>query len=122
VVPRRVPGRSADGRRWDLLVDRGGVTAVTTAGTVAAARVSPSDGRAAVAVWTAGTDLPQGLRAQLVAQALAHPVVRARPSVLVTLPRGDVEALDEARRRLVPSHTHVAGSTCLVEGRLPGAR
>ncbi|MGZ4483191.1 MAG: hypothetical protein ACXVX8_13310 [Blastococcus sp.] len=113
---RRIPGHSADGRRWELLADSTGVAAVTPAGTVADAHVSERDDQVVVEFWADGTDLPHELSAELVRQAFTHPAVRADRPVLVCVPRRNGGVIADARRHVRDARTRAAGVTCLMEG------
>ncbi|MGY1692471.1 hypothetical protein [Geodermatophilus sp. SYSU D01105] len=119
--PRRIPGGTPDGRRWELLVEPTGVTVVMSAVAVAEAHVWEPDGEVVVEFWADGPDLPDPLSAQLVEQAFAHPAVRAHRPILVCAPRQDGTLVQEARRRIEGARTRAAGTTCLMEGRVgPG--
>ena len=59
---------------------------------------------------------------RLVDEAFAHPAVRARRPILVTLPRGDSAVLQEVEAHVDGALSRVAGVTCLVEGRVRAAR
>jgi hypothetical protein len=116
--PRRTSGRSADGRRWELLTDPGGVTAVTSTGTVGEARVSVRGEQIVVELWADGPDLPPELGAQVVNEAFSLPAVEAHRPVLVCVLQRDGALLDEARRHVQDARTRAAGVTCLIEGRI----
>ncbi|MGY1642288.1 hypothetical protein ACI782_14355 [Geodermatophilus sp. SYSU D00703] len=116
--PRRIPGGSPDGRRWELLVEPTGVTVVMSESAVAEAHVREPDGEVVVEFWVDGPDLPDPLSAQLAAQTFAHPAVRAHRRILVCVPRSDAVLLREARQRIEGARTRAAGTTCLVEGRV----
>jgi hypothetical protein len=116
--PRRTVGRSADGRQWELLTDPGGVAAVTSAGTVAEARVSQRDEQVVIELWADGPDLPPELSAQLISHAFSLPAVEAQRPVLVCVPRRDGAMLTHARRHVDGARTRAAGVTCLIEGRI----
>jgi hypothetical protein len=116
--PRRIPGRSADGRRWELLTARTGVTAVTTSGTVAEARVSERGDVVVLEFWTDAPGLPPELCGALVAEAFALPAVRPHRRALVCVPQRDGALLTHVRRRVTDDLARAAGVTCLVEGRV----
>ena len=116
--PPRAPGRTADGRLWELVSDDTSVTAVTSAGTVAEARVSESAERVVVEFWAEPTDLPPDLTGSRVAEAFALPAVRPRRPVVVCVPRRDGTVLAQARRFVQEPMVRTAGVTCLIEGRV----
>ena len=60
-------------------------------------------------------------RREVVDSVFDDPRINGADHVTVTVPRGDVEALDRVRSRLDDEHTRSAGSTVLVEGRPSGA-
>jgi hypothetical protein len=114
---REIPGRSPDGRQWDLVAEPGGVVAVMGPRTVAEARLSAADQGIVVEFWADDADLPPDLAAALVAQAFAHPAVTADRPVVACVPRRAGELLDLARRHVRGARVRAAGVTCLVEGR-----
>jgi hypothetical protein len=114
----RTTGCSVDGRRWELLTSPTGVTAVTSAGTVAEAHVSERDGRVVVEFGALEPGLPPELSADLVAHAFALPAVGPPRPVLVCVPRRGGELLVHARRYVQGAQTRAAGVTCIVEGRI----
>ena len=114
--PRRI-----DGRAWELLTSRAGVTAMGGAGRLAVAQVAEDRERVVVDIRPDVPVLPADLGALLVAQAFAHPAVRARRPALVTLPRGESGVLEEVLAHLDGASARVAGVTCLVEGRVRAA-
>jgi hypothetical protein len=116
--PRRLPGRAADGRRWELLTARQSVTAVTAAGTVAEAHVSERADVVVLEFWTDTTGLPAELPAQLVDATFTLPAVRPHRPVVVCVPQRDGNLLAQARRRVADARTRSAGVTCLIEGRV----
>ena len=117
-LPRRTSGRSADGRGWELLTDPGGVTAVTSTGTVGEARVSVRGEQVVVELWADGPDLPPELGAQVVDEAFLLAAVEAHRPVLVCVLQRDGALLDQARRHVQGARTRAAGVTCLIEGRI----
>jgi hypothetical protein len=60
--------------------------------------------------------------AGVVAEAFAHPAVRAHRPVLVVVPRGDTDLIDAVRCRVAAASSRVAGVTCLIEGRVGAPR
>src|SRR6185437_4656924 len=87
--PRRIRGHSGDGRSWELLTSRAGVSVVGEVGRLAEAQVGEEADRVVVDIRPELLGLPADLVARLVDEAFAHPAVRARRPILVTLPRGD---------------------------------
>jgi hypothetical protein len=116
--PRRVSVRSADGRRWDVQTSARETVATSPGGTVAGATIQDRDERVVIQFWTSPA-LPRELRAQLVEATFAHPAIRGRRPVLLSVPVGDSEVLVGARNRLEDPCSRVAGSTCLIEGLVP---
>jgi hypothetical protein len=116
--PRRVRGQSRQGHRWDVLTSAGGVTVTTPEGLVAEARVRDRERWVVLEFWTSSPALPLELRRQLVRHTFDHPAVRAGRRVLACTPTGDSEVLTAVRDHVVGASSHVAGSTCLVQGRL----
>ena len=92
--PRRTRGRSGDGRSWELLTSRTGVSVVGEIGTLAEAQVAEETDRVVVGIHEL-LGLPADLVTRLVGEAFAHPAVRAQRAILVTLPRGDSAVLQE---------------------------
>ena len=120
--PRRIRGHSGDGRSWELLPSRTGVSAVGETGRLAAAQVAEETGRVVLDIRPELLGLPADLVTRLVGEAFAHPAVRAQRPVLVTLPRGDSAVLQEVEAHVDGALSRVAGVTCLVEGRVRVAR
>ena len=120
--PRRIRGRSGDGRSWELLTSRTGVSVVGETGRLAEAQVAEETDRVVVDIRPELLGLPADLVARLVDEAFAHPAVRARRPILVTLPRGDSAVLQEVEAHVDGALSRVAGVTCLVEGRVRAAR
>jgi|SRR4051794_9859609 hypothetical protein len=118
--PRRIRGCAGDGRPWELLTSRTGVTVETASGRLAEAQVAEEAERVVVDFWADTIGLPADIGARLVGQAFAHPAVRAHRPILVTLPRGESAVLEQVRTHLDGARSRVAGVTCLVEGRVRG--
>jgi hypothetical protein len=114
--PRRMRGESRQGHRWEVQTSAGGVTVTTPEGLVAEARVRDRERWVVLEFWTSSPALPLELRRQLVRHTFDHPAVRAGRQVLASTPTGDSEVLTAVRDRVGGAHSHVAGSTCLVEG------
>jgi hypothetical protein len=116
--PWTVRGASADGRQWELVVDRDCVTAVTSAGSVAEARVSERDELVVLDFWAEEPGLPTELSADLVTQAFALPAVRLRRPVLVCVPQRSGAVLAHVRQHVGDARARSAGVTCFLEGRV----
>ena len=114
--PRRVPGVASDGRRWELLIDPSGISAVMAGITVGEAHIWTRDQRLTIEFWVDGADFPYSLSTHLVDQAFAHPAVIRRQPVLVCLPRRDAGLLEHVLEHVAEATTHAAGMTCLIEG------
>ena len=119
--PRRIPFRSADGRRWELLTSPSDVTAVGTAGIVAQASITEQDEQVLLSFWIGSSVPRRELAGHLVRQAFGHPAVRPGRRVLVSLPRGDADLLLPVRGWLHDAGTWVAGASCLLEGTVDAA-
>jgi hypothetical protein len=100
--------------RWDHLVDH----PVDEAKQLAAESVADlGNGQASASVpGTSGHDDPRRRR-EVVAAVFDDPRISGADHVTVAVPRGDTEALDEIRGRLVDDDTRSAGATVLVEGK-----
>lgn len=115
--PRRIAMRSTDGRHWQVLSCARRTVATTTHGAVAGATIDDAGDRVVVEFWSSPA-LPHELRALLVDTTFAHPAISGQRPVLLCVPVNDSEVLTEARNHLDDPHSHVAGSTCLIEGRV----
>jgi predicted regulator of Ras-like GTPase activity (Roadblock/LC7/MglB family) len=120
--PRRIRGVSGDGRSWELLTSRTGVAVVGETGPVAEAQVAEETDRVVVDIHAELFGVPADVVSRLVGEAFAHPAVRARRPILVTLPRGDSAVLHEVEAHVDCAQSRVAGVTCLIEGRVRAAR
>src|SRR3954452_19946538 len=120
--PRRIRGHSGDGRSWELLTSRTGVSVVGETGRLAEAQVAEETGRVVVDIRPELLGLPADLVTRLVGEAFAHPAARAQRPILVTLPRGDSAVLQEVEAHVDGALSRVAGVTCLVEGRVRAVR
>lgn len=116
--PRRIRGRSGDGRSWELLTSRTGVAVVGETGRVAEAQVAEESDRVVVDIHAEVLGVPADIVSRFVGEAFAHPAVRAQRTILVTLPRGDTAVLEEVQAHLEGASSRVAGVTCLIEGRV----
>jgi hypothetical protein len=107
-------------RRFRLEVDRTGVVMRAGTGPLAEAHVAEDADRLVVNLW-AEPGVPDDVRAHLLQEVFALPVVREHRPVLVALPRGESTVLEWVRDHLEGARSRVAGATCLVEGRVRGA-
>ena len=119
--PRRIRGHCGDGRSWEMLTSRTGVSVFGEIGPLAEAQVAEETDRVVVDIHEL-LGLPADLVTRLVGEAFAHPAVRAQRPILVTLPRGDSAVLQEVEAHVDGALSRVAGVTCLVEGRVRAAR
>jgi hypothetical protein len=90
--------------------------------TVAAAEVTTSqdaDGTAQASLQPASGHIAPGSRASLVDAVLDLPEVRASARLEATVPLGDGESLERLRERTDDTSTRSAGSTALVDARVP---
>jgi len=87
-------------------------------GPMAQARIQEHDGCLTVDIWLDRGFLPHHLKADLARGVLAHPTARPGRTVLAAFPCGESELLDGLRSGLSGVRTRVAGSTCLLEGRI----
>src|SRR3954452_19722466 len=76
--PRRIRGHGPDGRAWELLTSRTGVSVVSEAGRLAGAEVAEEPGRILVHIRAQLLGLPTDVVARLVGTAFEHPAVRAQ--------------------------------------------
>jgi hypothetical protein len=90
--------------------------------TVAAAEVTTSqeaDGMARASLHAASGHIAPGSRASLVDAVLDLPEVRASARLEATVPLGDGESLERLRQRTDDTATRPAGSTALVDAKIP---
>jgi hypothetical protein len=93
--------------------------------TVAAAEVTPPDdpeGAVRTSFLPSRGATPPGSRARLVDAVMDLPEVQASPRLEATVPLGDSESLEQLRERTEETVTRPAGSTALVDARIPPAR
>jgi hypothetical protein len=114
--------RSATDRRygvagWRLERDDHGVTAMTGDRPVAHVEVRDDATGVLLQFWTS-EPLPHGLRSELTRRVFDHPALRSQRPISAALPHGESEVLQELRAHVVDARTHVAGATCLLEGRV----
>jgi hypothetical protein len=90
--------------------------------TVAAAEVTTSqeaDGTAQASLQPASGHIAPGSRASLVDAVMDLPVVQASARLEATVPLGDGESLERLRERTDDTSTRPAGSTALVDAKVP---
>jgi hypothetical protein len=90
--------------------------------TVAAAEVTTSqehDGTTQVSLHAASGHISPGSRASLVDAVMDLPEVQASEHLKATLPLGDGESLERLRERTDDTTTRPAGSTALVDAKIP---
>jgi len=93
--------------------------------TVAAAEVTTSqetDGTAQASLHAASGHIAPGSRASLVDAVLDLPEVQASARLEATVPLGDGESLQRLRERTNDTATRPAGSTALVDAKIPQHR
>jgi hypothetical protein len=115
MTPTSTPRAAA--QDWWLEEDDHGVTALRGTGPVAHAEVQEDDASVRLAFWLEER-LPRELRSQLTRTVFDHPALRRHRPVSVALPHGESDVLLEVRSRVDDARTRVAGSTCLLEGRV----
>jgi hypothetical protein len=90
--------------------------------TVAAAEVTTSpeaDGTAQASLHAASGHIAPGSRARLVDAVMDLPEVQASEHLKATVPLGDGESLERLRERTDDTATRPAGSTALVDAKIP---
>jgi hypothetical protein len=90
--------------------------------TVAAAQVTTSpeaDGTAQASLHAASGHVAPGSRASLVDAVMDLPEVQASARLEATVPLGDGESLERLRERTDDTTTRPAGSTALVDAKIP---
>jgi hypothetical protein len=90
--------------------------------TVAAAEVTTSqeaDGTAHASLHAAAGHIAPGSRASLVDAVMDLPEVQASARLEATVPLGDGESLERLRERTDDTATRPAGSTALVDAKIP---
>jgi hypothetical protein len=90
--------------------------------TVAAAEVTTSqegDGTAQASLHAASGHIAPGSRASLVDAVLDLPEVQASARLEATVPLGDGESLERLRQRTDDTAARPAGSTALVDAKIP---
>ena len=92
--------------------------------TVAAAEVTtPADsGTVRASLHAAAGHIPPGRRASLVDAVMDLPEVQESERLEAATPLGDSESLERLRERTEDSTTRPAGSTALLDARIPAAR
>jgi hypothetical protein len=84
---------------------------------VAQADVVPG-GQVVVRFWTTAHSLTDATRPELVRVAFEHAALGPRQPVLASVPQEDSGLISELRSRVAVTASHVAGVTCLIEGRV----
>jgi len=102
---------------WRCEADERGVTAFSPSGPAAQVTVHEVDAGVQLDFWVSD-GVPHQVRSELTRRVFQHPALRPRRVVAAALPQRETEVLQEIRAHVVDEHTHVAGSTCLVEGRV----
>jgi hypothetical protein len=102
---------------WRCEADETGIAARSASGTGAHVAVHDEDGGVRLEFWISDT-VPRQVRSQLARQVFQHPALRPRRPVTAALPYGQTDVLEELRSHVTDTHTHVAGVTCLLEGRV----
>jgi hypothetical protein len=113
----RPAGAESAAHPWQVEQDDHGVTARVDHDPVAHAGVLDDPSRVSLVFWV-DERLPQALRTELARTAFEHPALRPDRPVAVALPQRETELLREVRSHLADDSTHVAGATCLIEGRV----
>ncbi len=108
---------------WQLETVPHGVRAVSQGSTVAEVEVLDGTPEALLRFWISTPDVPVALRSALVREVFGLSLLRPDRRVLAAVPHGDAELLDALRGFVDVADTHVAGATCLLDGRVssPGA-
>jgi hypothetical protein len=93
--------------------------------TIAAADVTPPDdpqGTVRTSLHPSSGPTPPGSRASLVDAVMDSPEVQSSPRLEATVPLGDTESLERLRERTEETVMRPAGSTALVDAKIPPAR
>jgi hypothetical protein len=102
---------------WRCEADETGIAARSASGTGAHVAVHDDDSRVRLDFWISD-GVPNQVRAQLARQVFQHPALRSRRQVTAALPHGQADVLEALRSHVPDARTHVAGATCLLEGRV----
>ena len=102
---------------WWLEQDDHGVTARDSHRAVAHVEVQDRGAVVGLVFWV-DERLPRELRTRLTRTAFEHPALRSERPVSVAVPQRESEVLTEVRQHLANASSHVAGTTCLLEGRV----
>jgi len=90
--------------------------------TVAAAEVAEhAEGTVRTSLLPSSGHTPPGSRASLVDAVMDQPEVKSGSRLEATVPLGDAESLERLRERTEDAVTRPAGSTALVDAKLPSA-
>jgi hypothetical protein len=93
--------------------------------TISAAEVTPlddSEGTVRTSLLPPSGPAPPGSRASLVDAVMDLPEVQDSQRLEATVPLGDTESLEQLRERTEETTTRSAGSTALVDAKIPPAR
>lgn len=93
--------------------------------TIAAAEVKPLDvpeGAVRASLLPSSGPTPPGSRGSLVDAVMDLPEVQSSQRLEATVPLGDTESLERLRERAEETVTRPAGSTALVDAKIPPAR
>lgn len=102
---------------WHLERSADGITALGATGPSAGVSVTEDEELVRLEFWVSGPQ-PEALLSALTSAVFDHPAMYGRRQVLATLPHGEPQVLAELCRHLRDVRTYVAGSTCLLDGRV----
>lgn len=102
---------------WWLDEDEHGVTARREHGAVAHVEVADEGATVQLVFWL-DEGLPRQLGTALARAVFERPALRPRRPVAVALPHRETDLLQEVQAHVAEARTHVAGTTCLVDGRV----
>ncbi|MGY1747642.1 hypothetical protein [Modestobacter sp. SYSU DS0511] len=98
--------------------DEHGVTALAGSGRpVAHVEVREDEAGVRLEFWLAQATPPR-VRTELARSVFEHAALHPRRTVLAAVPHGQHDVLAELRAHVSGGRTHVAGATCLLEGRV----
>jgi hypothetical protein len=106
-------------RDWDWWLERDehGVTACSGRGAIAHAEVREDDDRVRLD-FSIDERLPHELHRSLTSMVFEHPALHPRRLVSAAFPHRETDVLLEVRSHVVAISTRVAGTTCLLDGRV----
>lgn len=105
-------------QHWHLVRDDSGVTAVDEQGQLAAAWIREDGDQVCVEFELTAVPVPVQLGTELTRAAFDHAALRRTRPLLAVVPHGSTEVLDELRRHVPDARARMAGSTCLLQGRV----